>query len=88
MRFLHEEIELAHPANIDVTLSRPNANVLLLDAANYWRYSHAQPYEYRAGGWTTVITTRLRAPYAGHWHLVVDLGGAPGTIAASYAIVD
>ena len=71
---------------IEVTLDN-QANVYLLDLENYNKYRQGQPFEYHKGLWATVSPVRIRPPYQGLWTVVVDLGGSPGQIRASTAVI-
>lgn len=81
MNFLHYELDLAIGDVVEVTLDR-QANVRLLDQSNFDRYRRGQQHTYR-GGLVTQSPLRLASPSAGHWHLVVDLGGYGGSVRAS-----
>jgi hypothetical protein len=84
MDYLHQEFDLGKNEIVEVTLDHP-ANVQLLDQPNFDLYSKRQPYRYH-GGYVTTSPYRLRPPQAGHWHLVIDLGGGPGMVRASARI--
>lgn len=58
---------------------RERANVLLMDQHNFTRYQHRQPFNYY-GGQALNSPVRLQVPGPGHWYVVLDLGGASGTI--------
>jgi hypothetical protein len=85
MNYLHYEFDVGPDRVIQVTLDK-QANTRLLDNSNYQNYRNGQQYRYY-GGYATVSPVNLRAPYQGHWHLVIDLGGYPGTVTASIQIV-
>lgn len=85
MSFLHKDFR-AGPSNIIVVNLDTQANVLLLDTANYNAYCQGRQYRY-AGGLAKQIPVRLRPPHTGHWHVVVDLGGRPGRIRADIRIL-
>ncbi len=85
MEHLHQELDLTPEDIVEVTLDHA-ANVQLLNPSNYLAYKHGQPYRYH-GGHVTQSPYSLRAPYAGRWHLVVDLGGGPGTVRASTRVI-
>lgn len=53
--------------------------MLLLDMPNYHAYRRGDRYRY-TGGLTKVSPTRLRPPHAGHWHVVINLGGYGGQV--------
>ncbi len=85
MDHLHQEMDL-HPDDVvEVTLDHP-ANVMLLDPSNYLAYQQKRTYRYH-GGYATKSPFRIRAPYPGKWHLVVDLGGGPGVVRASGTVI-
>ena len=81
MNFLHYEFELSDEDTVEVTLNK-QANVRLLDDINYSLYKNGKKHRYH-GGLAKASPVRLAAPHAGHWHVVVDLGGYAGTIRAS-----
>jgi hypothetical protein len=82
MDHLHRDLGVIGPNDaIEVTLDHA-ANVQLLDSVNYDHYRNRQAYRYY-GGHVTTSPFRIRPPYQGHWHLVIDLGGMPGTVRAS-----
>ena len=70
---------------IRVTLDK-QANVKLLDSTNYQNYQAGRQHRYY-GGLAKVSPIDLRAPYQGHWHLVIDLGGYAGTVGASVNVI-
>jgi hypothetical protein len=63
---------------VTVKLDR-QANVWLIDSANYHRYAH-DTQETGIGGRQGRSPATLRVPTAGHWYLAIDLGGAGGAI--------
>ncbi len=81
MEFLHQEFDLGPNDVMEVTLDHA-ANVQLLDPTNYSNYQNGRPYRYY-GGYVKTSPYRLQAPFPGHWHLVVDLGGGAGSVRAS-----
>jgi hypothetical protein len=81
LNFLHYELDLAANDTVEVTLDK-QANVRLLDGINFSKYQRGQQHTYY-GGLTKQSPVHLAAPHAGHWHLVIDLGGYPGTVRAS-----
>lgn len=85
MGYLHRVVELNEGDVVEVTLNHP-ANVQLLDAVNYGKYSQGQPFQYH-GGHATDSPVQLAAPSAGRWHLVVDLGGGTGSVRASLRVL-
>lgn len=85
MNYLHYEFDLAADDVVEVTLDK-QANVLLLDASNFASYRSRRQYRYY-GGLAKSSPVRLAAPHAGHWHVVVDLGGYPGTVRAAAQVL-
>jgi hypothetical protein len=81
MNFLHQEFDLDAGEIVEVTLDNP-ANVQLLDPENYEAYRNGRQFHYY-GGHATVSPIQIQVPRAGHWHLVVDLGGDFGRVRAS-----
>lgn len=63
-------------ATVDV---RERANVLLMDQPNFIRYQRQQQFNYY-GGQALRSPVRLEVPTAGHWFVVLDLGGGSGAI--------
>jgi hypothetical protein len=85
MEYLHYEVDLPTRQGIEVTLDHA-ANVLVLDASNFASYKNGQQYRY-FGGHAKVSPFIVRPPQAGHWHVVINLGGYAGTVKASVRIV-
>jgi hypothetical protein len=85
MNFLHYDLQLNAGDVVQVTLDR-QANVRLLDEANFQSYQQGLQHRY-FGGLAKVSPARVVAPQSGHWHLVVDLGGYAGTVTASISVL-
>lgn len=85
MNFLHYDLQLGPGDVVEVTLNQ-RANVRLLDETNFSRYQRGEQHNYH-GGMATKTPVRLRPPHAGHWHLVIDLGGYAGSVNASVRTV-
>ena len=81
MNYLHYDFELGSNDIVEVTLDR-KANVRLLDDINYSLYSRGERHTYY-GGQAVRSPVQLSPSRAGHWHLVIDLGGYAGTVRAS-----
>ena len=81
MNFLHYDLYLDPDEHVEVTLDK-QANVQLMDEANFSNYKRGQRFSYH-GGLARQSPFRLAAPNAGHWHLVIDLGGYAGSVHAS-----
>jgi Domain of unknown function (DUF1883) len=85
MNYLHYEFDLGADDTVEVILDNP-ANVRLLDDANYALYSEGKKHHY-IGGHVKKSPAILSAPRAGRWHVVIDLGGYPGTIRATARVL-
>jgi hypothetical protein len=86
VNFLHQELDVGPEDVVEVTLNG-QANVMLLDPANYDRYRKGETFRYH-GGLANVSPTRLVPPHRGQWHLVVDLGGFAGKVRAGVRVLD
>jgi len=71
---------------VEVTLSGNAANVFLLDSANFSSYKAGRRYRY-FGGNAKRSPVQLPIPGAGHWYLVIDLGGCAGSVRHSMRIL-
>jgi len=85
MNFLHYEFTLSSGASVEVTLDK-RANVRLLDDTNFSNYQRGAQYTY-IGGQALKSPIVLQPPHSGHWHVVIDLGGFPGTVRASVRVL-
>jgi hypothetical protein len=81
MNYLHYDLHLSPGDVVEVTLDK-QANVRLLDDTNFSNYERGMRHTYH-GGLAKQSPVRLSAPGAGHWHLVIDLGGYAGSVRAS-----
>ncbi len=86
MNFLKYEFDTEPNDLIQVTLNIP-ANVRLLDWSNFHKYETGQYHTYH-GGHATISPVRLRPPHAGHWYVVIDLGGYAGRLRALVEKID
>ena len=84
MQFLHYECHAGPENVIEVSLDR-QANVRLLDDLNFSAYRGGRSHRYY-GGRVTISPVRLSPPQSGHWNVVVDLGGYPGSVRAGVRI--
>jgi len=64
---------------------KERANVRLIDASNLRLYERGQRYRF-IGGQAVRSPVQLQVPIADHWYVVLDLGGASGTIHASVSV--
>lgn len=62
------------------------ANVMLMDSVNLQRYKSGGRFDYY-GGQAVQSPVRLGVPNAGHWDVVLDLGGAVGVIRSSVQVL-
>ncbi len=86
MNFLEKDLGVLGPDdNVEVTLDHA-ANVQLLDPTNYQAYKSGGQYSY-VGGYVTQSPYGMRPPFHGRWYLVIDLGGAAGTVRASVRVL-
>jgi hypothetical protein len=85
MNYIHYGLNLQSNDVVEVTLDK-QANVRLLDSTNYSNYKLGKQYKYY-GGLATKSPSHISPPSAGYWHLVIDLGGYPGTVTASVKII-
>jgi hypothetical protein len=85
MNFLHYNLNLGSSDVVEVALDK-QANVRLLDDVNFSRYKRGGRYNFY-GGLAQKSPIRLSPPRAGHWHLVIDLGGYAGSVRASVKVI-
>ena len=76
--FLHKQLSLKTTDVVEVELDR-QANVMLLDSANFQNYQNGRNFNY-IGCHAKVSPVRLSPDRDGTWYIVIDLGGAGGTI--------
>jgi hypothetical protein len=62
------------------------ANVRVLDGSNFSSFRSGRGHRY-VGGPAQRSPVRLAAPHAGHWHVVVDLGGYAGSVRAGVRVL-
>jgi hypothetical protein len=83
--YLHYVFSAMREDVLEVRLGQ-GANVILLDDLNYARYRAGIDFHFW-GGYAQESPVALPVPYSGIWHLVVDLGGFPGTLRASAKLI-
>ena len=81
MNYLPYEFDLGSSDVVEVILDK-QANVRLLDPANYSLYRSGTQYNYY-GGLAKESPVRIPTPHAGDWRPVVDLGGYGRTVRAT-----
>lgn len=84
MKYLYYEVTVGRDDVIEVELSG-QANVRLMDSANYNSFRAGRAHRFH-GGLAKVSPLALRPPSAGHWYVVVDLGGYSGSVRASVSV--
>jgi hypothetical protein len=70
---------------VEITLGH-RANVHLVDAHNVNRYRRGEAFD-GIGGEALRSPLQLRVPSTGHWSVVIDLGGAAGTIRSGVRVL-
>jgi hypothetical protein len=86
MNYLHYEFDVDEDGAVEVTLDR-QANVRLMDDSNFRAYQNHSKYRYH-GGLAKTSPVVLTPPHAGHWHVVIDLGGYPGSVRAAARMLE
>lgn len=87
MKFKYYDLKQRDAGDIiEVTLSGNAANVFLVDSSNFNSYKNGRQYRYY-GGHATSSPVHLKVPSSGHWYLVIDFGGYPGTVRHSMKIL-
>jgi hypothetical protein len=85
MNYLYKEF-IGGPEKIVKIILDGWANVMLLDDINYNYYKQGFNFKYY-GGKVTNSPYHIRPPQYGHWNVVIDRGGIPGTVSASINII-
>lgn len=85
MNFMHKEFDAGPGDIVEVSVDK-QANVMLLDAANFELYKQGQKFQYH-GGRATKSPIQIVPPHQARWHIVVDLGGYAGTVKVGVQIV-
>ena len=85
MDFLHSQFD-GGPGDLAIVTLDRQANVMLLNEANFSAYRAGSGFSY-LGGWATASPVRLGPPTFGHWHVVVDLGGRGGQVRSGIRVV-
>lgn len=86
MQFIKHDLgELIGGETAEVSITSP-ANVRLLDSENLRRYRYGHRHEY-IGGHAKESPVVFTIPRAGHWFVVVDLGGYAGEVSSDCRVV-
>jgi uncharacterized protein DUF1883/TIR domain-containing protein len=87
VQFLHRDLgHQRRGAVVEVTLRGSAANVRLLDPANFQAFRKGRQHRYY-GGFYRRSPVRIPVPRDGRWHVTVDLGGHPGRLGATIAVL-
>jgi len=87
MEFLHTDLgHLRRGQVVEARLRGTEANVLLLDPTGFLSYKNGRQYRYY-GGHFTRSPCHVVVPHAGHWHLVIDMGGFGGRVEAEVSVL-
>lgn len=70
MQHLHKHLRLFEDDELELRITGA-AHVFLMDDDNYRYYREGEEYDYY-GGLVRRSPLRLKAPYAGAWHLVIE----------------
>jgi hypothetical protein len=71
---------------VEVSLSGSAANVRLMDSSSFQNYRAGRQHRYY-GGHATKSPVRLQIPNSGHWYVVIDLGGYPGSVRSGVRVL-
>ena len=86
MQFIKHDLgQLCGSEIAEVTIMNP-ANVRLLDSENLRKYRYGRIPSY-IGGHYKESPVRFQIPRAGHWYVVVDLGGYAGEVGSSARVI-
>jgi hypothetical protein len=88
VNFLHYEVTTQTGDAIMVSLSGNAANVLVMDDNDFRSYRSGRGGRIRYfGGYYNQSPAVVRPPSAGHWNVVIDLGGRAGKVEASVRVI-
>ncbi len=86
MQFIKHDLgQLSGGETAEVTITSA-ANVRLLDSHNFIMYRSGRRFKY-TGGHYKQSPVRFDIPRAGHWYVVVDLGGYAGEVGSSIRVL-
>jgi hypothetical protein len=86
MQYLHSDLGTVAAGSVAIVeLTGTEANVLLLDDANFGHYQRGANYHYYGGHYTS-SPARITVPLQCRWHVVIDLGGAGGSVSAAVRV--
>jgi hypothetical protein len=85
MNYLVFEVD-AYPADTIRVQLEQQCNVQVMDYTNYQRYKLGQKHDF-IGGNVTKTPFLIKAPHFAHWYVVIDLGGAAGSLKAKVELI-
>lgn len=85
MDFLHYDLGHLNKQNQVIVGLSNQANVKLMDNCNLNNYRRGGRHNFY-GGLALESPFRISPPYAGNWHIVIDLGGYGGQIRANVRV--
>lgn len=85
MDFLHQEMYLDRGDRVRLDCDT-QCNFMLLDSSNFSSYRRGSRFTYY-GGRVLRSPTVITAPSSGHWHVVIDLGGASASIRYNLSVL-
>ena len=86
MQFIKHDLGQLSGGEIAEVAVTNAANARLLDSESSLKYRYGQRHEY-TGGHAKQSPVRFRIPRAGHWYVVVDLGGYTGEVGSSIRVL-
>jgi hypothetical protein len=86
MEFVSHDLGHQDAGNVVIVTLANQANVRLMDASNFQRFRSGGRANFYGGG-AVASPVRLEVPHSGHWYVVLDLGGAAGTIRSSVQVL-
>lgn len=86
MQFIKHDLGQLSGGEIAEVIITDAANVRLLDSDNLRKYKYGQRHKY-TGGHSKTSPVRFQIPRAGHWYVVVDLGGYAGEVGSSARVL-
>jgi len=85
MNFIHGREYLNSDQSYRVNCDK-KCYIRVMNDHNFNRYRSGQGYSYY-GGFYGRMPAIIRPPHAGYWNVVIDLGGASGTISYSLEVI-
>jgi hypothetical protein len=83
--FLHQR-DYYNDGDIVVLNCDTQCNFMLMDDSDFSSYRRGGSHHYY-GGFFTHFPARIAVPSAGHWNVVIDLGGGRANIRYSLSVV-